>query len=129
MRGWPVAKTCSGILRLVSKREPDIDTFPRIRASFSLELACGVREHDEAAFGARDIDGGVHHEQQHFVEHARAAERAQRVEQRGHLPEPAGDRRRRRIALTERVVEQEDELSAGRSVRCGCDRRARGAAR
>ena len=41
-----------------------------------LELGALVRQHDEPALGAGDLDGGVEHERQHFVEHAARAQRA-----------------------------------------------------
>ena len=65
------------------------------------------RQHDEAALGARDFDGRVEHERQHFVEDAARSERAKTLEQRRHLPELHGGgcgaflRRRRVLAHRE----------------------------
>ena len=52
-----------------------------------LELTVGAGEHDESAFGIGDVDRRIQHQREHLVEHARAAERLQRLEQRGDLPE------------------------------------------
>ena len=112
----PVAKTSSGILRLVSKRLPGSVILPRDARQLHLEHAVVGGQHDEAALGAGHFDRGVEHERQHFVEHAARAERAQAFEQRRQLPDvadrrllvPFGRRRRRRG-----VFDQEHDVGAG----------------
>ncbi len=81
-----------------------------------LELAALVGQHDEATLGAGQVDGRVHHEREHFVEHTAAAQAAQRLEQRRNLAEPADDARRAAPGARVRrlVVEQEQQLGAGR---------------
>ena len=75
-----------------------------------LEHLLAVRQHDEAALGAGDLDRRIEHQRQHFVEHAARPERAQPLEQRRHLAQlgRGGDRallHRRRF-----VVDEEDDL-------------------
>ena len=91
---WPVEKTSSGILRLVSKPLPGQRHAARAAGDLELQLVVGVGEHDEPALRAGDLDGRVHHEREHFVEHAARAERAQAFEQRRHLAEVADGGRR-----------------------------------
>ena len=110
----PVANTCSGILRLVSNRvarERHATPHPR---QLQLELAALAGQHHKAAFGARHVNRRVHHEREHLVENAVAAQAAQRVEQRGNLPEPADDPEAPalRAGIAGPVVDQEHELRA-----------------
>ena len=120
-----MAKTSSGILRLVSKRLPGQRDLAARARQLHLELAALVGEHDEAALGAGHLDGGVEHERQHFVEHAARAERAQALEQRW----PAGGCRRPRSAdagrraPAGRILDQEDDVGARRRGRTESDRR------
>ncbi len=94
----PVAKTCSGILRLVSNRAPPSD------------------RHDEPALGARDVNRRIHHEGEDLVQHAAAAQAAERLEQRGNLAKSADKARRTgaRSGIRQLVVHQEEQLCAGR---------------
>ncbi len=74
------------------------------------ELAGAVGEHDESALGAGDVDRRIQHQRQHVVEHATRAERAQPLEQAGHVPDLA-DRGDRASLLRRRVVaDGEDDL-------------------
>ena len=50
-----------------------------------LELPFGIGEHHEPALGLRDLERRIHHQRQHLVQHAARSERAQAVENRGHL--------------------------------------------
>ena len=94
MRGSPVRKTSSGILRLVAKLLPGSVVAPRAPRHLELELAGRRRQHDEAALGAAHLDGRIQHEREHVVQYAAGAEGAQPLEQDGNLPQVA-DRGRR----------------------------------
>ena len=114
MRGCPVSNTCSGILRLVSKRLPGSVVRPRARPSLnSSGAALFGFQHDEAALGAAHLDRRIHHQREHIVQHAARAERAQAFEERGHVAQIA-DRRggRRRGGHAGLIGQQEHELGA-----------------
>ena len=87
MRLWPVRNTSRGIFSLVVNDVPDSVVRPRAAGDLELELPFRVGEHHEPALGLGDVERRIHHQRQHLVEHAARAERAQAVEDRGHLPQ------------------------------------------
>ena len=62
------------------------------------ELLLGIGQHDEAALGARHLDRRVEHQGQHFFEHLARPQRTQPLEQRRHVPQFGGGRRRHVLA-------------------------------
>ena len=113
MRGSPVRKTSSGILRLVAKLLPGSVVRPRAARHLELELVGRRREHDEPALGAADLDRRIQHQRQHVVEHAAGAERAQAL--RAARQSAAGRRSRSWWPCSTGggdVGEQEDHLGA-----------------
>ena len=115
MRGSPVRKTSSGILRLVAKLPPGSELRPRAARHLELELVGRRRQHDEAALGAADLDGRIEHERQHVVEHAAGAERAEALEERRNLTQVADGGRRGLVDRRGAVGEQEHHLGAAAS--------------
>ncbi len=102
----------AGLEALAGEREPAAPA-----RDLELQLAGRRRQHDEAALGAGDLERRVHHQREHFVEHAARAESAQPFEQRGHLAQIADGRRRVAIAggtarRLRGVLEQEHHLGA-----------------
>ena len=77
-----------------------------------LERAAVARQHDEAALGAGDVDGGVEHERQHFVQHAARAERAQIFEQRRQLAQVVDRARMRAVGVRHALAGQEHDVGA-----------------
>jgi hypothetical protein len=88
-------------------RQRDLATRPR---QLELQLTA-MREHDEAAFGAGNLDRRIEHERQHFIQHTPRAERAQPFEQQRHLAELAGGRNR--AALDRRGIGGRGEHDLG----------------
>src|SRR5688572_6756973 len=52
-----------------------------------VELPAMLAEHDEAAIGARNLDGRIENERKHLIEDAPGAQRTQPFEQRRDLTE------------------------------------------
>ena len=82
-----MAKTCSGILRLVLKSDASIETASCVTRHAHLQRSLLVGQHDEPALGACRLDCGVENDGEHFVEYALGPHRPQRGKQRRHLAE------------------------------------------
>ena len=78
---------------------------------FELELAFRVGEHDEAALGAGGIDGRIHHEHEHFLEHPRRAQPAEAIEERRERPK-IDDPRGVALVRLGRLVDEKGHLHA-----------------
>ena len=79
-----------------------------------LEDVVGTREHDEPALGAGHLERRVHHQREHFVQHAARSQRAEAFEQCRHLPEVADGGGRVLVGglLVLLILEQEHQLRA-----------------
>ena len=79
---------------------------------FHFQRLSGGGQHDEAAFGAGHVDGGVEHESQHLIEHAARAERAQAFEQRRQLAQVVDGTGVRAVRVHGSVAGQEHHVGA-----------------
>ena len=70
-------------------------------------------QHDEAALGARDLDGRIEHQGQHLVQHAAGTQCPQPLEQRGELAQIADRGDRRPLPRGGCVADHEDDVGAG----------------
>ena len=72
---------------------PDKVVRPLAARDLELELPIRIGEHHESALGLGDLERRIHHQRQHLVQDPARSERAQAVEDRGHLTQ-VGDVRR-----------------------------------
>ena len=93
VRLCPVRNTSRGIFSLVVNDVPDSVVAPLPRAILNSSSPSVVGEHHEPALGLGDLERRIHHQRQHFVQHAARPERAQAVEDGRHLAQ-VGDVRR-----------------------------------
>ena len=70
-----------------------------------------IREHDESALGAGGVDRRVHHEHEHFLEHARRAQPAEPIEQ-GRQRAKVDDAGRVADMRIGRIVREKNQLGA-----------------